>query len=213
MLFRSVVIDGDAIMAADPVTAKDIEAAYEQRRSQYEVKEQRQASHILIAVKQGATDADKAKARARAEDLLAQAKKNPAGFADLARKNSDDPGSAEKGGDVGLFSRGLIAKAFEDAAFSMKPGDISGPVETEFGYHVIRLTSVVPGKTRPLSEVRSEIEKDLQKQRAGRKARRTIRGECGTCDGCWSREAQASSASISRGCCSTRAWSSTATTG
>ena len=70
-----VVIDGDALMAADPVTAKDIEAAYEQRRSQYEVKEQRQASHILIAVKQGATDADKAKARARAEDLLAQAKK------------------------------------------------------------------------------------------------------------------------------------------
>ena len=164
-----VLLDGEALMSADPVTGKDIEAAYEQRRGQFEVKEQRQASHILVTVKQGATDAEKAKARAKAEDLLAQAKKSPAGFAELAKRNSDDPGSAEKGGDVGLFSRGLIAKAFEDAAFSMKPGDIVGPVESEFGYHIIRLTSVVPGKLKPLAEVRGELEKELRKQRAGRK--------------------------------------------
>ncbi len=164
-----VLLDGDALLSADPLTAKEVESAYEQRRGQYEVKEQRQASHILIAVKQGANDAEKAKARAKAEDLLAQAKKAPASFADLARKNSDDPGSAERGGDVGLFSRGLIAKAFEDAAFAMKPGEFGGPVETEFGYHVIRLTSVVPGKLKPFGEVRGEIEKELRKQRAGRK--------------------------------------------
>lgn len=164
-----VLLDNDALMSADPLTQKEIESAYEQRRSQFEVKEQRQASHILIALKQGANEAEKAKARTKAEDLLAQAKKAPAVFAELARKNSDDPGSAEKGGDVGLFSRGLIAKAFEDAAFGMKPGEIVGPVESEFGYHVIRLTSVVPGKVKPLAEVRGEIEKELLKQRAGRK--------------------------------------------
>lgn len=164
-----VVFDTDALAAADPVTAKEIQEAYEQRRSQYEVPEQRQASHILVALKQGANDAEKAKARARAEELLAQVKKSPASFADLAKKNSDDPGSAEKGGDVGLFSRGLVAKAFEDAAFSMKVNEITGPVESEFGFHIIRLTQVVAGKQKALAEVRADIEKDLLKQRAGRK--------------------------------------------
>lgn len=164
-----VVLDADALASADPVSAKDIEAAYEQRRAQYGTPEQRQASHILLTVKQGASDADKAKVRARAEELTAQARKNPAGFADLAKKNSDDPGSAEKGGDVGLFARGLVDKAFEDAAFAMKVGDISGPVESGFGFHVIRLTGIVPGKMKPLAEVRAEIEKELSKQRAGRR--------------------------------------------
>ncbi len=164
-----VVFDADALASAEPVTAKEIQDTYEQRRAQYEVAEQRQASHILIALKQGANDAEKAKARVRAEELLAQVRKSPASFADIAKKNSDDPGSAEKGGDVGLFSRGLVAKAFEDAAFAMKVSDISGPVESEFGFHIIRLTAVVPGKIKPLADVRADIEKDLVKQRAGRK--------------------------------------------
>jgi peptidyl-prolyl cis-trans isomerase D len=164
-----VMFDADALASAEPITPKEIQDAYEQRRAQYEVAEQRQASHILIAVKQGATDAEKAKARARAEELLAQVRKSPASFAEIAKKNSDDPGSAEKGGDVGLFSRGLVAKAFEDAAYSMKVNDISGPVESEFGFHIIRLTAVVPGKVKPLADVRADIEKDLLKQRAGRK--------------------------------------------
>ena len=164
-----VVFDADALASAEPVTAKEIQDTYEQRRAQYEVAEQRQASHILIALKQGANDAEKAKARVRAEELLAQVRKSPASFADIAKKNSDDPGSAEKGGDVGLFSRGLVAKAFEDAAYAMKVSDISGPVESEFGFHIIRLTAVVPGKIKPLADVRADIEKDLVKQRAGRK--------------------------------------------
>lgn len=164
-----VVFDADALASAEPVTAKEIQDTYEQRRAQYEVAEQRQASHILIALKQGANDAEKAKVRVRAEELLAQVRKSPASFADIAKKNSDDPGSAEKGGDVGLFSRGLVAKAFEDAAFAMKVSDISGPVESEFGFHIIRLTAVVPGKIKPLADVRADIEKDLVKQRAGRK--------------------------------------------
>ncbi|MSQ53409.1 MAG: peptidylprolyl isomerase [Betaproteobacteria bacterium] len=164
-----VLLDADALASADPVSAKEIQETYDQRRAQYEVKEQRQASHILIATKQGANAEEKAKARARAEDLLAKAIKTPASFADLAKKNSDDPGSAEKGGDIGLFSRGLVAKAFEDAAFSMKLNEISGPVETEFGFHVIRLTTVIPGKLKPLAEVRGDIERDLVKLRAGRK--------------------------------------------
>ncbi len=164
-----VLLNSEALASADPVSTKEIQEAYDQRRAQYEISERRQASHILIAIKQGANAEEKAKARARAEDLLAKVKKTPESFADLAKKNSDDPGSAEKGGDVGLFSRGLVAKAFEDAAFSMKPNEISGPVETEFGFHVIRLKTIIPGSLKPLAEVRGDIERDLAKQRAGRK--------------------------------------------
>ena len=164
-----VLLNSEALASADPVSTKEIQEAYDQRRAQYEISERRQASHILIAIKQGANAEEKAKARARAEDLLAKVKKTPESFADLAKKNSDDPGSAEKGGDVGLFSRGLVAKAFEDAAFSMKPNEISGPVETEFGFHVIRLKAIIPGSLKPLAEVRGDIERDLAKQRAGRK--------------------------------------------
>lgn len=164
-----VLLNSEALASADPVSTKEIQEAYDQRRAQYEISERRQASHILIAIKQGANAEEKAKARERAEDLLAKVKKTPESFADLAKKNSDDPGSAEKGGDVGLFSRGLVAKAFEDAAFSMKPNEISGPVETEFGFHVIRLKAIIPGSLKPLAEVRGDIERDLAKQRAGRK--------------------------------------------
>lgn len=164
-----VVLNTDAILAAEPVTAEEIKAAYESNRAQYEEKEQRQASHILFTLKQGATDAEKATLKARAEDLAAQARNSPAAFADLAKKHSEDPGSAAKGGDLGWFSRGMMVKAFEEAVFSGKPNDLLGPVESEFGFHVIRVTGIRPGKVKPLEAVRGDIERELRKQRAAKK--------------------------------------------
>lgn len=99
-------------------------------------------SHILFAVPAGADAATKAGIKAKAEKILAQVKATPAKFADLARQYSEDPGSAKNGGDLGYFSKGVMAKPFEDAAFNMKPGQISQVVETQFGYHILKLNNI-----------------------------------------------------------------------
>lgn len=164
-----VVMNADALLALEPVSAEEVGNWYQSNIERYQEKEQRQASHILVALKPDASAEDKAKAREKAESLLAQARKAPSAFAELAKKNSDDPGSAAKGGDLGYFSRGMMVKPFEDAVFSLKAGEFAGPVESQFGYHVIRLTGIKAGKTRSLEEVRPEIERDLKKQRAGKK--------------------------------------------
>jgi len=164
-----VVLNADALAAVEPVSEEEIKQAYESNLARYGDLEQRQASHILLAFKPGTTEADKAKVRERAGQLAEQAKKSPAGFADLARKSSEDPGSAPKGGDLGYFSRGMMVGAFETAVFSMKVGEISAPVESEFGLHIIRLTGIRPAKVKNLNEVRAGIEAELRKQNAGRK--------------------------------------------
>jgi peptidyl-prolyl cis-trans isomerase D len=111
-----------------------------------------------------------AKAKARAEDIAAQAKKNPAQFGELAKKLSQDPGSAQQGGDLGFFARdGSMVKPFEDAVFSMKEGEIAGPVQTDFGWHVIKLTAIHPGKLQSFDEVKGQIEQDLKRQKGMRK--------------------------------------------
>lgn len=164
-----VVLTSDALLALDPISQDEIKAWYQSHSEQYEEKEQRRASHILVAVKAGASEAGKAKSREKAEALLAQVRKSPGSFADLAKKNSDDPGSAPKGGDLGYFSQGMMVKAFEDAVFHLKTNDTSGLVESDFGFHVIRLTGIKPAKVRGVEEVRGQIERELQKQRAGKK--------------------------------------------
>ena len=169
MRVEYVVLNNEALLAAEPVSLEDVKKVYQDNLARYGEAEQRQASHILIGYKQGASDADKVKAREKAAQLAEQAKKAPAGFADLARKNSDDPGSASKGGDLGYFSRGMMVKAFEDAAFGMKSGEIAGPIESDFGLHIIRLTGVKPGKVKTFEQVRPEIEAELKKQKAGRR--------------------------------------------
>src|SRR5205814_5505814 len=107
---------------------------------------QSRASHILIAVKRDAADAEKARARERAAQILAQLRKSPGSFAELAKKNSGDPGSASKGGDLGFFSRGMMVRPFEDAAFRLKPNQISDLVESDFGFHIIKITGIEAGK-------------------------------------------------------------------
>jgi peptidyl-prolyl cis-trans isomerase D len=129
------------------------------------------ARHILVQVKAGADDATKAKARAEAEDLLKQAR-GGADFAELAKKHSKDPGSASKGGDLGFFPRGGMVPAFEAVAFGLEPGQISDVVETQFGFHIIKVEEKKPGGPRPFDDVREQIQKELVAERSLELARK-----------------------------------------
>jgi peptidyl-prolyl cis-trans isomerase D len=151
-----VVLSAEALAKQEGVTEEEIKKSYEDRASAFRVEEQRRASHILV------------KTQEEADKILAELKKNPGAFAELAKKQSQDPGSAEKGGDLGWFARGAMVKPFEDAAFSMKQGELR-VAQSEFGFHVVRLTGVQPGKVRPLEEVRKELTADLTRQKAARK--------------------------------------------
>src|SRR6266568_1638799 len=164
-----VVLSTDALIASEQVSPEESNAYYESNVSRYGEPEQRRASHILIAVKSGAGDAEQAKARERAARILSQARKSPESFAELAKKNSDDPGSASKGGDLGFFSRGMMVRPFEEAAFRLKRYELSDLVESDFGFHIIKVTGIKPGKLKSLEEARPEIERELKKQRAARR--------------------------------------------
>ena len=164
-----VVFNSSSVLAAEQVGQDEIKSWYDAHIEQYQEKEERRASHILITVKSGAGEAEKAKAREKAQGLLDQVRKAPQSFADVARKASEDTESAKRGGDVGYFARGMMVAAFENAAFRLKPDEISGLVESEFGFHIIRLTGIKPAKVRSLEEVRADIERELKKQRAGKK--------------------------------------------
>jgi peptidyl-prolyl cis-trans isomerase D len=161
-----VVLSAAALGRDQPVTDAEVQKLYDARASQYQVPEQRRASHILIAVPENATEAQREAARKKAEEILAEVRKSPQSFAELAKKYSQDPGSAQKGGDLGLFGRGMMVRPFEDAAFSLKKvGDISGLVKSDFGYHIIELTGIVPAKVRPLADVRAQLVAEIRKQK------------------------------------------------
>jgi peptidyl-prolyl cis-trans isomerase D len=164
-----VMLDAESIMKTLPVNEQDLKTYYEQNVSRIGGQEERRASHILIAAGKDAPAAERAKAKAKAEEVLAQAKKSPDSFAELAKKYSQDPGSAVKGGDLDYFTRGAMTKPFEDAAFALKPGEISGIVESEFGFHVIKLTDVKAPKQKTFEEMRPELEAELKKQQAQKK--------------------------------------------
>ena len=165
-----VILTPDVLANQVTVDAAEVKKQYDDNIKQYAKAEERQASHILIAVKPDASDADKAAAKSKAEALAAQARKTPAQFADLAKKNSQDPGSAAQGGDLGSFARdGSMVKPFEDAVFSAKQGDIVGPVQTDFGWHIIKVTGIKAAKSQPFDEAKASIEKDLKQQKALRK--------------------------------------------
>lgn len=167
-----VMLDIAAMSRDVAVNETDLKTYYEQNAARLGggTPEERRASHILVKVAPGAPAADKEKARAKAEQLLAQVKKNPESFADVAKKNSEDPGSAAQGGDLDFFARGAMTKAFEDAVFAMKAkGEIAGPVETEFGYHVIRLTDLKAAKVKTYEDIKPQLEADFKRQQAQKK--------------------------------------------
>ncbi|MDB5944014.1 MAG: PpiC-type peptidyl-prolyl cis-trans isomerase [Ramlibacter sp.] len=164
-----LVLDLDSVMKGITVSESDLKTYYEQNAQRLGGQEERRASHILIAVPKTASAADREKAKATAESLLAAVKKAPDSFADVARKNSQDPGSAANGGDLDFFARGAMTKPFEDVAFSLKKGEISNLVETEFGYHIIRVTDIKSPKQKTFEEMKPELETELKKQQAQRK--------------------------------------------
>ena len=161
-----VMLDLESLAKGITLTDADLRKAYNDGLAKYTVAEERRASHILIKAEKDAPAADRAKAKAKAEALLAEVRKSPAQFAELARKNSDDPGSAAKGGDLDFFGRGAMVKPFEDTVFKLKMGEISDVVETDFGYHVMTLTAIRGGESKPFEAVRGEIEVELRKARA-----------------------------------------------
>ena len=158
-----VVLDFDALGKGLVVSEDEARKYYADNAARYTAHEERRASHILIKADAAAAGDVKAKARARAEALLAEARKNPAGFAELARKNSEDPGSAANGGDLDFFARGSMVKSFEDATWALKKGELSGVVESDFGYHVILLTDVRGGDRKPFEAARADIEAEVRK--------------------------------------------------
>jgi len=144
------------------VTEEEVKQFYDENAAKFQGDEQRQASHILIGF---ANPAEKANAKQKALDVLAEVKKNPKNFEEFAVKYSQDTGSAPKGGDLGSFGRGAMVKPFEDAVFSMKVGQISDLVESEFGYHIIKLTGST-GASTSFDAIKLQIKGDLLFQKA-----------------------------------------------
>jgi peptidyl-prolyl cis-trans isomerase D len=161
-----VVLDLDAVRRTLKVTEDDLRKHYEQNLARYQVPEERRARHILVKAAKGASADERAKARAKAEALLAQVQKNRAGFADIARKESQDEGSAAAGGDLDYFGRGAMTKAFEDAAFTLKKGELSGIVESDYGFHIIEVTDARGGEQRSFDSVRVEIDDEVKRRLA-----------------------------------------------
>jgi peptidyl-prolyl cis-trans isomerase D len=149
----------DSLAAQQSVSDADLHAAYEKSKSRLEVPEKRHARHILI------TGKDDASARAQAEQVLAQARSGK-DFAALAKQYSQDPGSANNGGDLGWADRNSFVKPFADALFGMKVGEIAGPIKTQFGYHIIRLDEIQAGKVKSFDEARNELEAQVRRDHA-----------------------------------------------
>ncbi|GAA4355076.1 SurA N-terminal domain-containing protein [Variovorax defluvii] len=161
-----LVLDLEAAKKNITVSEADLRSYYDQNAERFGTKEERRASHILITAPASAPAADREKARAKAQQLLAEVRKSPGSFAELARKNSQDPGSAEKGGDLDFVTRGAMVKPFEDAMFALKKGEISDVVESEFGYHIIQLNDLKPAVVQPFEQVRAKIEDEVRSQQA-----------------------------------------------
>ena len=164
-----VLLDLDTVTKSIAVNEADLKTYYEQNARQLTGAEERRASHILITAPVSAPAAQREEAKAKAETLLASVRKAPDAFADVARKNSQDPGSAPSGGDLDFFGKGAMVKPFEDAVFSMQKGDISDVVASDFGYHIIKLTDIKLPKQRSFEEMKPTLEADLKKQQAQKK--------------------------------------------
>lgn len=160
-----LMLAANNLITSMTVTDEEAKKFYTENASKFQGDEQRRASHILISFGDKADAAAKKSALDKALSVQAEAKRNPDKFAELAQKYSQDPGSAANGGDLGAFGRGLMVKSFDDAVFSMAPGAISEPVESEFGYHIIKLTEIM-GQSVTFEEAKANIRAELMYQKA-----------------------------------------------
>lgn len=164
-----VVLDLEALKKDVSFTDENLRSYYAENANRYGVPEERRASHILIKAERNDAKDVRDKAKAKAEELLAQVRKAPGSFGDVAKKFSQDEGSAKSGGDLDFFSRGAMVKEFDVAVYAMKQGEISDLVETDFGFHIIQLTAVRGGDKKPFEAVRAEVEAEVRKQLAQRR--------------------------------------------
>ena len=164
-----VVLDAAAVEKQVSVTDDEVTAFYNANQKRFVTPEQRTASHILITKPQGAKGAEEAAAKAKAEAVLAEVRKNPADFAAIAKAQSQDADSAAQGGDLGAIDKGYPVKEIEDAVYKLKEGEVSGVVASEFGFHIIKLTSVKPSVQKPLEAAKAEISDELKKSKLSKK--------------------------------------------
>ena len=158
--FDFIVLNGNDVIKQIQVSDAEAKAYFDKNQANLPAK--RHVAHILVAFPQGADDKAKAAAKAKAEEVLAKVKAKPADFAGLAKQYSQDPGSAPNGGDLGFFAKdGTMVKPFEDAAFSLKQGEISGLVETQFGYHILKVLEV----GQSFESQKAEIVQTLQQEK------------------------------------------------
>src|SRR5262249_19966576 len=153
-----LVLSAEELGKAEPVTEAELKAAYDARTGRSANAEQRKASHILLKTKE---EADK---------VLAEARQAPQRFAELAKKYSQDSGSAENGGELGMVTRGsLAAKPLEDAIFALKASEVGGPVQTEFGFHVVRVSAIQAGKEKSFDDMKKDLAAELAQQKGAKK--------------------------------------------
>ncbi len=158
-------LSADELAQRVPVDEQALRKFYDEKSAELAMEEQRKAAHILIQVDKSADDKTVAAARAKAEKVLAQARAGEP-FEKLAKQFSDDPGSASSGGDLGYFGRGVMDKAFEQAAFALKVGQVSDLVRSDFGFHIIKLSDIKSAHTQSFEEARVKIEQDYRRHRA-----------------------------------------------
>lgn len=162
---RYILFDKNKLSADANITTEQISAYYESNAKEFNHPETRKASHILIKVPQGS---DKIVEDTKKEEIEKIRKEIVSGknFAQAAKEKSEDPGSAQRGGDLGFVKKGIMVKPFEDSLFSMKEGEISQPVRTNFGWHIIKVDKIEPPRTEPLSEAEKRITEKLKRQKA-----------------------------------------------
>ncbi|HEY1252776.1 MAG TPA: peptidyl-prolyl cis-trans isomerase, partial [Thermoanaerobaculia bacterium] len=169
---KYLLLDAAKLRAKIKPTDAEIKAEYEATRDSLSVPEQVHVAHILIAVKPDAGAEGEAQAKAKADMVAARAKQPGADFAKLANEYTDDPSGKGSGGELPPFAHGQMVPEFEEAAFSMSPGEIRGPIKTQFGYHIVKFNSKTPARTRTLEEVRPSISQALAERQAAAEAER-----------------------------------------
>ncbi|MEL0030557.1 MAG: SurA N-terminal domain-containing protein, partial [Betaproteobacteria bacterium] len=160
-----LVLNEEAAAETVSVTDAELEQSYNERLAEFQTKEERRASHILISVAESASSEEKNSAKKTANEVLAKLEAKESSFAELAKQFSNDPGSAENGGDLGFFEKGLMVESFDEAVFSASVGEIQGPIETQYGFHIIRLDEIKPLLTTPFDEVKEQLEKDIKQSK------------------------------------------------
>lgn len=161
-----VVFSAESLLSQVVVDESEVKKYYSENLAEFGTQEQRQAAHILISLPAQASEAEKQALKTKAEEVLGKVKQAPSNFAALAKQYSQDPGSASNGGDLGMFGRGMMVKPFEEAVFQLKVGETSGLVQSDFGFHIIRLSAIKPAKLQALADVREMIVQRLKVQKA-----------------------------------------------